>query len=70
MAAPTTVTMLRPLVEDLLVLATPNCFHSVEACYEDFTPVSDDDVVDALGHAGTTTVTEVEQRKEGRDALA
>ena len=69
-AAPTTVTVLRPLVDDLLVLATPDCFQSVGAFYEDFPQVSDDDVVAALGHAGTAAVTQREHPKEGRDALA
>jgi putative phosphoribosyl transferase len=69
-AAPTTLTVLRPLLDDLLVLAAPDCFHTVEAFYEDFSPVSDDDVVSALGHAGTATVTGREQPKEGRHAPA
>lgn len=69
-APPNTVTVLRPLVEDLLVLATPDCFASMEAFYEDFAQVSDDDVGDALGRNGITTVAEHEQPREGRDALA
>jgi predicted phosphoribosyltransferase len=70
-APPDTAAVLRPLVDELVLLATPRCFHAVGNFYEDFTQVSDDDVVAALARARTEPVAERgTQPKEERDALA
>jgi len=52
-AAPDTVAVLRDMVDELVVLATPMLFWAVGAFYEDFRQVSDDEVVELLTRAGT-----------------
>ncbi|CEP67720.1 Phosphoribosyltransferase-like [Moorella glycerini] len=47
-APPETVERLRPLVEDLICLATPAFFYAVGQFYEDFSQVSDDEVENIL----------------------
>jgi predicted phosphoribosyltransferase len=48
-----TAERLRHLVDELVVLATPALFWAVGGFYEDFTQVSDDEVVDLLERVGT-----------------
>ncbi len=50
-AAPATAEALRPLVDDLLVLQTPEPFYAVGSWYEDFTQTSDDEVRALLDQA-------------------
>ncbi len=50
-APPDTVVELRPLVDDLVVLATPQPFYAVGAWYEDFRQISDEEVVALLERA-------------------
>jgi len=52
-APPDTVELLRGMVDELVVLATPMLFWAVGAFYEDFQQVSDDEVVQLLTHART-----------------
>ncbi|MGZ6895837.1 MAG: alpha/beta family hydrolase [Acidimicrobiia bacterium] len=47
-AAPDSAARLRPVVDDLVALVTPPGFTAVGACYDDFSPTSDDEVVAAL----------------------
>ena len=51
-APPDTVTVLRGMVDEIVVLATPTMFWAVGAFYEDFRQVSDDDVGRLLALAG------------------
>ena len=62
--------VLRSMVDELVVLATPRYFRAVGAFYDDFAQVSDDDVVEALRRAATTQAPERQDAKEGSDALA
>jgi predicted phosphoribosyltransferase len=48
---PETAEALRPLVDDLICLATPSDFHAVGLWYESFTQTSDDEVIDVLERA-------------------
>jgi len=50
-APPDTVERLRGLVDEIVVLATPAMFWAVGAFYEDFEPVSDEDVCRLLARA-------------------
>jgi predicted phosphoribosyltransferase len=50
-APPDTADLLRGLVDELVVLATPTPFGAVGAFYEDFRQVSDEEVVNLLQHA-------------------
>lgn len=50
-APPDTVEVLRPLVEELVVLATPLMFWAVGAFYDDFRQVSDEEVAELLARA-------------------
>jgi predicted phosphoribosyltransferase len=50
-APPDTAELLRGMVDDLVVLATPASFWAVGAFYEDFRQVSDDEVVQLLSRA-------------------
>jgi predicted phosphoribosyltransferase len=47
-APPDTVELLRGMVDELVVLASPALFGAVGAFYEDFRQVSDDEVVELL----------------------
>jgi putative phosphoribosyl transferase len=49
-APPEAPDLLRPLVDELVVLATPEEFPAVGTFYDDFRQVSDDDVCRLLGH--------------------
>jgi putative phosphoribosyl transferase len=69
-AAPDTAVVLREMVDELLVLATPRYFHAVGAFYEDFGQVPDDEVVEALRHAHACHLVVRGNEKEVRDALA
>jgi putative phosphoribosyl transferase len=53
-APPDTVEVLRPLVEELVVLATPLMFWAVGAFYDDFRQVSDEEVADLLARGAET----------------
>jgi len=53
-APPDTARLLRTMVDELEVLATPEPFYAVGAFYEDFRQVSDDDVVELLARARAT----------------
>jgi putative phosphoribosyl transferase len=50
-APPDTAELLRGMVDELVVLATPEPFWAVGAFYEDFRQVSDDEVAQFLSHA-------------------
>jgi putative phosphoribosyl transferase len=50
-APPDTADVLRGMVDELVVLATPMLFWAVGAFYEDFRQVSDDEVVEILARA-------------------
>jgi putative phosphoribosyl transferase len=69
-APPDTAAVLRPMVDELVVLATPRRFHAVGAFYEDFSQVADDEVVEALARAETRQAPERYDAKEEADALA
>jgi putative phosphoribosyl transferase len=69
-APPDTAAALRAKVDELLVLATPRCFHAVGAFYEDFRQVADEEVVDALERARSRAAVVQRHEKEVRDALA
>lgn len=47
-ASPTILPALEAKVERVVALLVPEGFSSVSACYEDFAPVSDDDVIDLI----------------------
>jgi predicted phosphoribosyltransferase len=61
-APPHTVEVLRGMVDELVVLAAPPMFWSVGAFYQDFRQVTDDEVVDLLGRAGTQARAEEARR--------
>ena len=69
-APPDTAAVLRLMVDELVVLATPRHFHAVGVFYEDFSQVSDDEVVEALARAQTRQAPERHDAKEEADALA
>jgi predicted phosphoribosyltransferase len=69
-APPDTAAVLRTMLDELVVLATPEYFHAVGAFYEDFAQVSDDEVVAALRVPATRPPAERRNTKEGNDALA
>ena len=50
-APPDTAELLRGMVDELVLLATPTPFGAVGAFYDDFRQVSDDEVVRLLGCA-------------------
>ncbi len=50
-APPETADLLRGMVDELVVLATPGLFEAVGAFYQDFRQVSDDEVVELLTQA-------------------
>jgi len=52
-AAAATAETLRPLVEDLVVLQTPEPFYAVGSWYEDFTQTTDDEVRALLEYAAS-----------------
>lgn len=54
-APPDTVAALRPMVDEVVVLATPAMFWAVGEFYEDFAPVSDEEVARLLGKAARQT---------------
>jgi putative phosphoribosyl transferase len=61
---------LRAMVDDLVVLVAPRHLHSVGLYYDDFSPVTDDDVLRLLGRAGPGPVQTQPNTLEDSHAVA
>jgi predicted phosphoribosyltransferase len=61
---------LRAMVDDLVVLVAPRHLHSVGLYYDDFSPVTDDDVLRLLGRAGPGPVQTQPSTLEDSHAVA